>query len=217
VSAQTDIEAATRALDPVEREAKLKQALDKAKGALLNEKNLRALDVRELTALRNEVASLRKSNGLMAVAIERATPPDFSASEVDRAKADAAKAEQAKDLAEAARDAWKNRGKDADKARSAAEADAAHTEKHADRRVREAEKDRDDALAKADSAFKRGVERGVNTMQRAFTSALFMEKRGAAPGSIVALNEAKEPIDDRVMDKAWSLVGKLADLRDDDK
>jgi hypothetical protein len=165
--------------------------------------------------LRKEVASLRESNMLMATAIENATPPDYSADEIKAAKEVADRAIRRKEEAQSARNEARLKAEAADKARAEAEAETRHVEKHADRRVREAEKVRDDALAKADAAFARGVERGVDKMQRAFISALLMEKRGDPPGTVVVLNEEREPIDERVMDRAWSLVGELADLRDD--
>lgn len=175
MSVQTDIEAARKALDPVEREARLKDSLRKAKSAAHTERNLRAMDQAELVELRKEVEDLRRRNGVLADTLAIQPPPARSKKQVEDARAAMIRAEQSKTLAQAARDEARARMEAAEKARSDAEQDAKHTEKHAEKRVREAEKVRDEALAKADKAGAKGFQRGVQAMEKAYVHAVLQE------------------------------------------
>jgi hypothetical protein len=214
VTVAADIEAAKRALDPAEREAKLKQALAKAKNAAHTERNLRGMAEAERDDLRREVESLRSANTRMATAIENATPPDFSAKEVRDAKAVADRAVQSKMLSQVARDEARARADAAEKARAEAEAESRHVEKHADRRVREAEKVRDEVLEKAAKAGSSGFQRGVDAMERAYVAAVLAVKKGV-PGIVVLNDDApKEEMYEQVWGKAYDIVKSFRDQID---
>jgi hypothetical protein len=214
MTVEADLEAARLAAQPDGSDSKLKRKVRAAEARATNAENLRSMERLELAEVRTQLEAVRKRAAVLEETLRIQPAPAYSAKQVNTARAQAARADDAKRIAQTARDEARVRAEAAETARDEALADCAHTVKHADQRVAEAERDRDGALAKAAAAKADGVKTGIDTMQRAFVSALLMEKQGAAPGSIVVTNTEREPIDERVMEAAWSLVGKLAELRD---
>lgn len=214
MTVEAELEAARQAALPAGSDTKLRKKLRAAEARAQTAEQLRGIEALELAEVRKAADELVKRNALLEETLAIQPPAAFSAKQVQDARDAVIRAEDAKRIARTARDEAKARAEAAEAARDEALAGRAHTTRNADERVREAERARDGALAKAAAARAEGVKAGIDTMQRAFASALLMEKQGAAPGMIEVLNAEREPIDERVMDKAWEIVGKLADLRD---
>jgi hypothetical protein len=216
MTVESELEAARLAAAPMGEQTKLKRRLKAAEDRAQQAEMLRGMEALELAEVRKELDDLRARYALLETAVENQVQPDFSAKEVNNARAIAARAQQAKHLAQYARDEAQARWEAAEKRAADAEAQVLHAERHADERARAAEALVKDAQAKAERALAEGFRTGVDRMHRAFIQAVLAQKRGIPEGVVAVLNEDKGSVEEQVADKAFEIVGKLGDLIEDE-